>query len=106
MADVAERLYERLLVLRCQAGDEAAFAELVERYHVRLRFFVRKILGGLDNADDVLQEVWFDVFRKCHRLKEPAAFATWVYRIAHDQACRELRRRGVQHVSLEEAAPV
>ena len=45
MTDLADRLYERVLVLRCQAGDEAAFAELVERYHPRLHYYVRKLLG-------------------------------------------------------------
>ena len=106
MTDVAEKLYERLLVLRFQAGDEAAFAELVERYHFRLRYFVRKILGELDCSDDVVQDVWFDVFRQANRLRDASAFATWVYRIAHDRACRTLRRRGVQYVSIEEAAIV
>ena len=35
MSDPADRIYERLMVLRCQAGDEAAFGELVERYGPR-----------------------------------------------------------------------
>ena len=64
MTDEADRLYERLLVLRCQAGDEGAFAELVERYQPRLRYYLRKMLFGLREPDDVLQEVhriYFDV---------------------------------------------
>jgi RNA polymerase sigma-70 factor (ECF subfamily) len=91
MADLAERLYERLLVLRCQAGDEMAFAELVELYAPRLRYFLRKMLSGTHAVEDALQDVWLDVFRAVPRLADPAAFPAWVYRIARDRACRNLR---------------
>jgi RNA polymerase sigma-70 factor (ECF subfamily) len=44
MTNPADRLSERLLVLRCQAGDEAAFEELVEGYSRRLLYYLRKML--------------------------------------------------------------
>ena len=52
MSDPADRIYERLLVLRCQAGDGAAFGELVERYGPRLRYFLRKMLRDTGAAED------------------------------------------------------
>lgn len=102
-AVAADRLYERLLVLRCQAGDDAAaFEELVGCYGPRLRFYLRKMVGGdAHRAEDVLQDVWFDVFRGITRLNDPAALATWLYRIARDRAYRELRRRRVPHQPIE-----
>jgi RNA polymerase sigma-70 factor (ECF subfamily) len=93
MTDGADRLYERVLVLRCQARDEAAFEEIVSRYTPRLRYYLRRLLGGAEAAEDALQEVWLDAFRGITRLVEPGAFAAWVYRIARDRAFRELRRR-------------
>src|SRR5690348_13923529 len=85
-------LYERLLVLRAQASDAAAFAELIERYQRRLRYYLVKMLGG-DRADDAMQEVWFDVFRALPRLREAERFSPWLYRIARDRAYREWRKR-------------
>jgi RNA polymerase sigma-70 factor, ECF subfamily len=93
MADLADRLYEQVLVLRCQTGDEAAFAELISRYHHRLHYFVRKLLAGAESTEDVLQDVWLDVFRGLPQLTEPGAFAAWLYRVARDRAFRLLRRR-------------
>jgi RNA polymerase sigma-70 factor (ECF subfamily) len=93
MADTPDQLYERVLVLRCQADDDAAFAELLERYQPRLRYYLRKMLAGTDCADDVHQDVWFDVFRSVARLANPGAFRAWLYRIARDRAVRVLRRR-------------
>jgi RNA polymerase sigma-70 factor (ECF subfamily) len=83
-------------VLRCQAGDEAAFAELVQRYHRRVRYFLQKLLAPPpDRLDDLLQDVWLDVFRSIGRLREPRAFAGWLYRLARDHAYRTLRRQRV-----------
>ncbi|MCI0360413.1 MAG: sigma-70 family RNA polymerase sigma factor [Planctomycetaceae bacterium] len=101
MSDELDLIYERVLVVRSQAGDEDAFAELVARYDARLRYFLRKLLGpdrswttGLSSrhADDVLQDVWLDVFRHLPRLADPQAFRAWVYRIARDRAFGLLRK--------------
>src|SRR4051812_16607808 len=99
-----DRLYERVLVVRCQAGDARAFAELIERYQPRLREFLRRMLGGggAGDADDVLQDVWFDVFRSVGKLRDTNAFATWLYRIARDRAYRVIRRRGLATRPIDE----
>jgi RNA polymerase sigma-70 factor (ECF subfamily) len=102
MTDTTDWLYERLLVLRCQAGDEAAFTELVERYQPRLRYYLRKMLKEMHGIDDALQDVWLDVFRALSRLANVAAFRAWLYRIARDRAFRELRKRSRPHKTLEE----
>jgi RNA polymerase sigma-70 factor (ECF subfamily) len=93
MTDAADRIYERVLVLRCQARDEAAFEEIVARYAPRLRYYLRKMLGGAPAAEDALQDVWLAAFRGLPGLIEPAAFSAWIYRLARDRAFRELRRR-------------
>lgn len=92
MTDQAELIYERLLVVRAQAGDDAAFAELVERYSPRLRYFLRKLLASTDGAEDALQDVWLDVFRHLPRLADPQALVAWLYRIARDRAFGRLRK--------------
>ena len=96
MEEKVDRIYERLLVLRCQTGDEAAFAELVGRYHARLRRFLRRMLDNDDHAAaDTLQDVWIDVFRSVGKLRDAGAFAPWLFRVARDRAYRVLRRRGI-----------
>jgi RNA polymerase sigma-70 factor (ECF subfamily) len=94
MNEPAERLYERLLVLRCQTGDEEAYRELIEGFGPRLRYFLRKLLPHGDRAEDLLQEVWIDVFRQLPRLQEAGAFMPWIYKIARGKATWELRRNG------------
>src|SRR5262245_51896599 len=108
MSETDDRLYLSVLVVRLQAGDEAAFGEIVGRYAPRLRYYLAKALGGRGgrgvDVEDVLQEVWFDVFRAAPRLADPAAFPAWIYRIARDRAFRHLRRRPPPTETIEAAA--
>jgi len=106
MADPEKRLYEQVLVLRCQTGDETAFAELVERYGPRLRYYLQKAFGRRDGAEDAWQDVWFTVFRKVRELADPGAFTTWLYRIALRRAHSVLRQRLPSFHSMEEAEKV
>jgi RNA polymerase sigma-70 factor (ECF subfamily) len=100
--DPADRLYESVLVLRCQTGDERAFVEIVGRYHCRLRSFLRQMLRDEHAAEDVLQDVWLDVFRKIHTLRDAGAFVGWLFQVARGRAYGVLRKRGgIRTVPLE-----
>lgn len=89
--------------MRAQAGDKAAFGELVQRYERRLLYYIRRILGGQGQALDVLQEVWIRVFLKIGTLRSPEAFRVWLYKIAHDITVSHLRRKRHDLVSIETA---
>src|SRR4051812_38250189 len=102
MSESLTRIYEQLLILRCQTGEEAAFEEIVRAYHARLRSFVRRMLDDDHAADDLLQDVWFDVFRSVGKLKDLGAFRGWLYRIARDRVYRSLRRKGVVMQPLDD----
>jgi RNA polymerase sigma-70 factor (ECF subfamily) len=102
MNDPADQIYERVLVVRCQAGDDAALAELVERYQPRLHYYLRKMLAGSPVAEDAAQDVWYDVVRALPGLLNPGAFRAWLYRIARDRAWRILRRRPPPHQPIDE----
>lgn len=112
MSDQAEQIYERLLVVRAQGGDEAAFVELVDRYSPRLRYFLRKLLEpnvngdrshGGEGVEDALQGVWLAVWRQLPRLADPQALRAWLYRISRDQAFARLRNSRSDNLALDEA---
>ena len=81
----------RFLVLRCQAGDEAAFAKLMVTFEARTLGYLRGIVG--DDADDAQQEVWLTVFRQLNDLADPGAFRTWLFRTTRHRAIDFLRKR-------------
>lgn len=102
MTDPSQQLYEQLLVVRCQTGDEAAFTELVRSFSPRLRYFLQNAASERAEADDLLQEVWAAAFRCLPRLNDPAAFPAWIYRIARDRAAGEWRRARLVQQPLTE----
>lgn len=83
---------QRLLVLRCQAGDERAFAELFETFGSRSLRYLRGLVGN-DDADDVHQEVWLSVYRRIAGLADPAGFRTWLLTTTRNRAIDHLRKR-------------
>jgi RNA polymerase sigma factor (sigma-70 family) len=80
-----------LLVLRCQAGDHQAFADLHREFSART---LRYLKGLMDEAtaEDVQQDVWLTVFRKAAELTNPGGFRTWLYRVTRHRAIDVLRR--------------
>jgi RNA polymerase sigma-70 factor (ECF subfamily) len=97
---------DHMLILRCQLRDRQAFAELIDRYQRPLRYFIARLVGNPDLADELSQEMWLAVLSKIHTLRSPATFRVWLYRIARNKVYQELRRRKVT-VELDEslAAP-
>jgi RNA polymerase sigma-70 factor, ECF subfamily len=96
-------LLEQLLVIRCQTGDDDAFAGLVARYEPRLRYYLRKMGDPPDDVEDRLQDIWFDVVRGVGRLADPRAFPAWLYRIARARTALARRRSRPPALPLDEA---
>lgn len=97
-----ERLLLHLLVVRCQTGDEEAFARLLDRFGPRTLRYLQRLVG--DEAEDVHQEVWLDVYRRIGQLATPAAFVTWLFTVARHRAVDFLRRRRRMHELLDDVA--
>jgi len=94
------------IVHRCKDGENAAFEELFEIYQPRLKYYVRRLDNGSANIDDVLQDIWLDVYKKIHKLKNSKSLGVWLYRIARNKVYDRFRRKD-RFVSLpEEELPV
>ena len=100
------QIHERLLVLCAQEGNREAFSRLIDVYDRKLIYFIQRILGHIDGALDVLQSVWLIVHRKLTTLQSPDAFRVWIYRIAHDQAISELRRKLIRPTPVDDLEEV
>lgn len=84
---------DALLVARIRSGDEDAFEALVGRYQAPLFRYLRGFVGDPEQARDLLQETFLRAYRSLGSLDDPGLLRSWLYRIAHNQACSLLRRR-------------
>ena len=73
---------ERRFIERLQERDERAFIELVQLYQVRVYKLVVRMLGRRDEAEDMAQEVFVQVFKAVGTFRGDSRLSTWVYRIA------------------------
>jgi RNA polymerase sigma-70 factor (ECF subfamily) len=80
------------LALRCQAGDNGAFEDLIAAMERPLLYYASSLTGDADSGLDVLQEVWIKTFRTIHKLKDPGALRSWLYTITHGIAVDRIRR--------------
>lgn len=89
------------LMLAYQAGDEAAFDGLVERYSPRVYALLARFLGGRPGREDLVQEVFLRVVRSRARYQPTARFSTWLYRIVFNLSVNETQRVGLRPLSLD-----
>jgi RNA polymerase sigma-70 factor (ECF subfamily) len=77
-----EQHEEAQFVARLVARDEGAFNELVVTYQRRVFALVFRMLGRRDEAEDLAQEVFVQVFKAIDQFRGDSKLSTWIYRIA------------------------
>jgi len=84
------------LVAQLQGGSEAAFRTLVERYQNRIYRTILALLRNPEEAEDVAQEVFVEVYQTIGRFRGEAALSTWLYRLATSRALKHRQRARAQ----------
>ena len=93
---------DEILVKKSQKGDYLSFEELVKRYEKKIYSLAYRIMGNKEDASDVLQETFLQVFKKLAGFKGKAKFSTWLYRIAVNICLmRKRKRKKMKTVSLD-----
>lgn len=93
------------LVARAQQKDYHAFEELVKRYEGRIYGHTLRLLGNREDAQDVLQETFLNVFKGLENFRGDSTFSTWIYRIATNNALMRLRKLSHSERELDDELP-
>lgn len=84
------------LVERCTNGDRGSFRQLYQRYHTKVRSTLYQLCGA-STLDDLVQEVFLRAWKGLPKLKQPAHFSTWLYRISWNVANDQRQTFAKQH---------
>ena len=93
---------ERDLILRAQAGESAAFGELVQRYMRRAYFAALGFVGSPEDAMDLSQDAFVRAYRARDRINPDMPFYTWFYQILRRLCFNFIRDRKLHRTKLRE----
>jgi len=99
----AENARDIELMLAVRDGDVTAFRELVERHQHAVVGTIVRMLGRIEDAEDLGQQVFLRVWKSAPRYEVSAKFTTWLFTITRNLVFNETRRAYRRHeVSLDE----
>src|SRR2546430_3752156 len=106
VARVAGMLVEQELIERAQAGDAAAFNQIVLAYRKRILGTISRLIGHPEDVEDVGQEVFVRLYYSLDQLRTAEVFEPWLYRLtvnaAYDYLRKQRRRQEFRMSDLSE----
>ena len=90
------------LIHRILSGDDSAFNTLVEKHQKGVHALIWRKIGDFHYAEELTQDVFFQVYRKLGTLKDPKCFAGWLYVIANRLTLNWIQRRKPAMQPLED----
>ena len=97
---------DEVLIGRIANGDRLAMQVLFARHHVRVFRFVLRLVRNEATAEDLISEVFLDVWRQAGKFEGRSAVSTWLLAIARFKALSVLRRKPEQELDEETAEAI
>ena len=97
---------DEVLIGRIASGDRLAMQVLFARHHVRVYRFVLRLVRDESSAEDLISEVFLDVWRQAGKFEGRSAVSTWLLAIARFKALSALRRRTDAELDEETAEAI
>jgi len=82
---------ETEIIQKLQRGNEQAFKELVENYQKMVVNTCFGMVHNIEDAEDIAQEVFIEVFRSIHKFRADSKLSTWLYRMAINRSLNYIR---------------
>ena len=83
--------------------QDKAFKHLLDLYHERLYWHIRKLVIIHDDANDVLQETFIRIYKSLPNFKQQSSLHTWMYKIAYNESIRFMENnKKKHHVSIDD----
>lgn len=88
--------FEKRLLNLAQSGDRQAFGELVDIYKDKIHALAYRMLGDIQEAEDIAQETFMRVYANMHRYDDQYKISTWIFRIANNLCIDRIRKKKVR----------
>jgi RNA polymerase sigma factor (sigma-70 family) len=94
-------LNDETFVIKAKAGDETAYAFLVNRYKSQAFNLAYRILRNREDAEEVAQDAFIKVYEKLHQFRSESKFSTWLYRIVYNTSISKTRIKKLDYIEIQ-----
>jgi RNA polymerase sigma-70 factor (ECF subfamily) len=94
-------LTDQDVIARARQGSERAYRELIRRYERPVFSLIYRIVRDREKAEDLAQDTFIKVLNAIDRYKPEYKFSSWIFKIAHNTALDDVRRKEIPTLSLD-----
>jgi len=98
---IQSRTEDAQLIRAALDGDQAAFKQLMEKYHDSIYHLIYRIIRNKGLVEDLTQETFVKAFASLKSFNEEYAFSTWLYKIATNSSIDYIRKRKLETFSID-----
>lgn len=89
------------LVEKAKKNDQAAYAQLMNRYREAIYYMLLKMVNNESDAEDLTIEAFSKAFKNLEQYTPNFAFSTWLFKIASNNCIDFIRKKRIDHISLD-----
>ena len=89
------------LIERAKNNDQAAYAQLMDRYQEAIYYMLLKMVNNASDAEDLTIEAFSKAFKNLEQYSPNFAFSTWLFKIASNNCIDFIRKKRIDHISLD-----
>lgn len=93
---------DKLLVIKLKQGDVLSFDDIFEKYHKKVYYFALSYLKNKEEAEDVVQEVFMNIWKYREQINEYYIFSKYLFKITYNSTCKIFRKQASDKRHLEE----
>jgi RNA polymerase sigma-70 factor (family 1) len=95
-------LDDRLIVKNLKDGDVLSFDNLFEKYNKKVYYFAFSYLKNKEEAEDVVQEVFMNLWKHRDQINEYYVFSKYLFKITYNATCKKFRKQASDKKQMEE----
>jgi len=87
-------------------GDVQSYEELFNKYNKKVYYFALSYLKNKDEAEDVVQEVFMNIWRFRNQINKYFEFSKYLFKITYNETCRKFRKQASEKRHIEEVSTI
>ncbi len=89
-------MQENTFILELQSGKQSAYSQLIDDYQQKVFATCISFVPNKEDAEDIAQEVFIEVFNSIHKFKGDSKLSTWIYRITTNKCLEFIRKKNTK----------